>query len=153
MAPITVHCASPECDKTFAFSNNGPGRAYCSRACWQKHYFKLNPDQAEKKSRRSAAAYQGELAKRREYRYLRDHGITVDDYEMRLIHQRGRCAICGTDDPGSTRWHIDHCHGSSVRRGLLCMACNVVIGALRDSPSIMQSAISYLSKWNEAATR
>jgi hypothetical protein len=47
-----------------------------------------------------------------------------------LLWQRGRCAICSTGLPVTSRprsVHVDHDHGTGLIRGLLCHRCNVAL--------------------------
>lgn len=84
---------------------------------------------------------------------IRKHGITPEQYDVMLADQGGRCAICGTTEPGKgSRFAIDHdhscCPGSfscgSCVRGLLCNRCNMGIGLLQDNPKIIASALQYI---------
>jgi len=90
-----------------------------------------------------------------ERNYRASHGITLADYKEMLAAQDGRCAICGTDQPGGKhgkRFHIDHDHSccpkgkscEKCRRALLCANCNVGLGALGDDPDRLVAAASYL---------
>lgn len=90
-----------------------------------------------------------------ERNYQASHGITLADYEEMLAAQDGRCAICGTDEPGGKhgkRFHIDHDHSccpkgkscEKCRRALLCANCNVGLGAFSDDPDRLVAAASYL---------
>jgi hypothetical protein len=82
--------------------------------------------------------------------------MSVDDYEALLSDQGGRCAICGTDDPGRNRvsFCVDHDHAccpgnvscGKCIRGLLCDSCNRMLGTAKDNPKILLSAVSYLEK-------
>lgn len=76
------------------------------------------------------------------------YGLTVDAYEAILTAQDGKCAVCSTDQPGgrSARFHVDHDHATGKVRGLLCFRCNTVLGAMRDEPSLLTSAIAYLNR-------
>ena len=78
----------------------------------------------------------------------RNYGVEHGTYAQMLAEQDGKCAICGTDKPGSgaDRFAIDHCHSSKNVRGLLCHHCNRGLGYFRDSPSTLVRAINYLSK-------
>lgn len=74
------------------------------------------------------------------------YGLTVEDYENLLDKQKGRCAICSTDDPGG-RWKtfaVDHCHETKKIRGLLCLFCNTALGKFKDSSELLRRAADYL---------
>ena len=75
------------------------------------------------------------------------YGITLDDYDRMYINQSGRCAICGTDNPGrgKGRFSIDHCHDSDAVRGLLCDRCNLMLGHANDSIDTLLNAVKYLA--------
>lgn len=75
------------------------------------------------------------------------YGMTEDDYIVMLAAQDGLCAICKSSDPGhgNTFFCVDHNHDTGVVRGLLCKDCNTGIGMLKDSPTVLRSAIEYLS--------
>lgn len=74
------------------------------------------------------------------------YGIETADYELLLAQQGGRCAICGTDNPGKNKkfWSIDHDHETGQVRGLLCSSCNRGIGLLGDNVERLEAALSYL---------
>lgn len=72
-----------------------------------------------------------------------------------LERQGGVCAICGTDDPGTTKgWHLDHDHAccsvpprqscGECDRGALCHHCNLGLGGFKDSPEALLAACRYL---------
>jgi hypothetical protein len=84
---------------------------------------------------------------------LRRYGLTLQQVEIMLASQNGRCAICRTDAPGGQGWHVDHDHSccntrkkscGRCTRGLLCSRCNIAIGNLRDDPVIIQAALDYV---------
>lgn len=73
------------------------------------------------------------------------YGMTVEDYDLMLIQQGGRCAICFTDEPrGKGTFHVDHCHATSIVRGLLCSKCNILLGHADDNIERLEKAIAYL---------
>jgi hypothetical protein len=74
------------------------------------------------------------------------YGITPDEYEVLLAEQGGKCAICGTDDPGrgSEFFPVDHDHQTGERRGLLCHECNLGIAHFGDDPDRLLAAAAYL---------
>jgi hypothetical protein len=80
-------------------------------------------------------------------------GLSMTAYEAMLEKQGNCCAICGTDSPGGKgRWHVDHDHACCGRkracekciRGLLCAACNIGIGYMKDDPALLRKAADYL---------
>lgn len=75
------------------------------------------------------------------------YGVEHGSYDAMLAAQGGVCAICSTDKPGSrlNRFHIDHCHKSTVVRGLLCEHCNRGLGMFKDDPALLGRAITYLT--------
>jgi hypothetical protein len=78
------------------------------------------------------------------------YGITLDEYNVLLDSQNGKCAICGIDKPmGVGCFHVDHDHITNKVRGLLCQKCNMGIGALQDSPTILRKAAEYLESRNK----
>ena len=83
--------------------------------------------------------------------------MTLAEFDAKLARQGGRCAICGTNDPGGpgNTFHVDHdhrcCPGShscgKCVRGLLCFRCNNALGLFHDDRKILDSAIYYLQGW------
>jgi hypothetical protein len=74
--------------------------------------------------------------------YMRNYGITIEQYDQMYAQQRGNCAICGDH---YDVLHIDHRHGTDIKRGLLCADCNHALGLVYDSTAILQKMIHYLS--------
>jgi len=73
--------------------------------------------------------------------------ITVEEFDLLLAKQNGRCAICGSDKPGRPRdkyFGVDHDHRTGAVRALLCFFCNTSLGGFKDSVKILQKAIDYL---------
>ncbi len=81
-------------------------------------------------------------------RTLRKYGLTQEQYDQLLASQDGRCATCGTDEPGAKGWCIDHCHKGGHVRALLCSRCNVILGWVGENPAILRS----LADWIEQQT-
>ena len=80
----------------------------------------------------------------RHKRMLAKFGIGSEDYAFMLGEQGGVCAICKRANDDGKPLAVDHCHSTGKVRGLLCSNCNVGIGHLRDSPTIMKSASEYI---------
>jgi hypothetical protein len=84
--------------------------------------------------------------KHEQWRRLRKYGLTQDEYDELLQAQGGRCAACGTDDPGVKGWCIDHCHRSGKVRALLCMRCNTMAGLVDEDPAILRALAGWLER-------
>ncbi len=84
-------------------------------------------------------------------KWLKDSfNMTVDDYMAMYEKQNGQCAICGSDQNGSRKnFCIDHDHETGKVRGLLCHNCNVSVGLMKDSPSLLRQAAAYLEGFNQ----
>lgn len=101
------------------------------------------------------ANYERIIEQRRPRVRERKYGVTPETYDAMLADQVGRCAICGTDEPGgkNTCLSIDHDHATGVVRGLLCINCNHGIGALGDSVEGISKALEYLLRTFEVDQR
>jgi hypothetical protein len=96
---------------------------------------------------------------------LRAMGLMVEEFNSLIAAQDGRCAICGTTEPGGNPasngkggWHVDHSHtvgchpqkGSACdkcRRGLLCGSCNRGLGYFFDDPARLRAAAAYIESY------
>lgn len=103
---------------------------------WNR-WWKRNKSKKRQKARRAKAM--------RKWRLNKEYGMTESEWELLFQSQNRRCAICKTLQPeGKGRWCVDHDHSSGEVRGILCHNCNVGIGNLQDSTTILKSAIKYL---------
>lgn len=84
--------------------------------------------------------------KARQYKLLRDFGITDDNYAILLQRQNGTCAICKASTPGKNRNHfcVDHDHDTLQIRGLLCVSCNIGLGTFKDDTVLLERAAQYV---------
>jgi hypothetical protein len=74
----------------------------------------------------------------------RTYGLSLEEYDVMAAEQDNRCAICNTETKG--RLCVDHCHATGKVRGLLCVNCNIAIGAFRDSTINVAEALNYLTE-------
>jgi len=81
-------------------------------------------------------------ADQRDSNLIRKYGITAAEYDALKADQNGRCAIC----PETERLVVDHDHDTGRVRGLLCGACNKMLGFARDCPSNLLEGAKYLQK-------
>lgn len=82
------------------------------------------------------------------------HVWKADQRKQFLEAQGGVCAICGTDDPGSSYgWSLDHDHSccphhntqcGECARGVLCWRCNLFVGFIENEPELHALALNYL---------
>lgn len=74
------------------------------------------------------------------------YGITPEDYQIIFNKQKGKCGICKKQQSElRLPLCIDHCHNTTVIRGLLCISCNFGLGQFQDSVDNLTSAIEYLN--------
>lgn len=74
-------------------------------------------------------------------------GLTIAEYDAMLAAQGGGCAVCKTQTPGGMgRFPVDHDHVTGKIRGLLCNLCNVGLGHLKDSPTLLRQAADYIEQ-------
>jgi hypothetical protein len=109
---------------------------------YQREYKRKN---AEKLNARSRELYASRPKKRIETRLRKLRIEPTEELVEALLEHSGKCDICG--NPGDGRWGelaIDHCHEKNFVRGMLCSSCNRAIGLFKDSPSLLQTAITYL---------
>lgn len=70
--------------------------------------------------------------------------ITYEEYKDKYQQLDGKCEICLDQLPSLC---VDHNHDTGEIRGLLCTPCNLAIEHLKESPEIMNNAISYIKKY------
>lgn len=75
------------------------------------------------------------------------YDFSYEEYEALFDKQSGKCAICESKigNVRTSRLFVDHCHQTMKVRGLLCSSCNQGLGQFKDSPKLLQRAISYLT--------
>ncbi len=116
------------------FSKNGP---YFHSHC------KMCKNRAHKKR------YYENPEKERIYRFIHRYGITLKEVRAMYTTQNKLCPICGGKMKfGGNRnnsAHVDHDHKTQVVRGVICAACNRLLGAAKDNIWTLHKAIEYLS--------
>ena len=99
----------------------------------------------------------------RHYGLRRNYGLSYTEYAKMFAEQLGVCDICGkeetaivpgrkTDKTATTArdLSVDHDHETGAIRGLLCNACNHILGEAKDSATVLRSAADYLDKHSGA---
>jgi len=121
----------------------------CTRN-YNRAYYHGNPEKAHARVRgwrhQNAEAINERNRKRRPQIYFwvakHTYGITKKQLEELEKSQGGVCAICKKRP--ESRLHIDHDHETTAIRGLLCLKCNIALGAFLDDPDLVEEAARYL---------
>jgi Recombination endonuclease VII len=124
---------------TRAWSQRNKERVRANQQAWAER----NPGRMRELQRAWAVR---NAERRRDGWSRRQYGLSLADRDAMLAAQNDSCAICGTKSPGRRGWNVDHCHATGEVRGILCGACNVGIGQLRDDPAVLLSAYRYLMR-------
>jgi hypothetical protein len=69
------------------------------------------------------------------------YNITIEQYNQMLSAQQGKCAICFQPMIPPV---LDHDHATGKVRELLCILCNMGIGAFQENGDILRLAIRYI---------
>ena len=92
------------------------------------------------------------FANYRKHNLKKAYGLTVEQYDVLLESQGGKCAICRADNNGiavsgrQIHFAVDHDHNTGRVRGLLCTKCNHGLGEFRDNVERLHAAIQYLER-------
>lgn len=99
-----------------------------------RRYKEKNPERVKAKARRT------------NLRKL--YGLTLDQFDALVKRQLDRCIICEVAFVGmeSSKIHVDHCHRTGRVRGVLCSACNLLIGHAREDAHTLRRAVAYIEK-------
>ncbi len=112
------------------------------RTAYQKAYRKKNSDRLKSYDK---IRFEG---RRKRAHQVGRYSITPEEYEIKLIEQDYRCAICKTHQSElKTSLCVDHNHKTGENRGLLCDLCNRGIGMLQDNPEILDVAAAYIRRY------
>lgn len=78
------------------------------------------------------------------YRLKTQYGLSVEDFEKRLVAQDGKCLICQEPFTEDSPPVVDHDHKTGAIRGLLCNNHNFLLGLAGDDVDVLVRAIQYL---------
>ncbi len=122
------------------------GLDYDCKQCCKAYY-------AEKLKKNNKEYYSKNREFYRNQRFVRQFGISLDEYNELLRKQNNVCSICQCKeiriDKRTNRISelaVDHDHKTGRIRGLLCYKCNSVLGYANDDIQILKSATNYLLK-------
>lgn len=96
----------------------------------------------------------------RHYGLLRNYGMSMTEYAQKFAAQGGVCEICERSEsamipgrvPKESRTRVrdlsvDHDHKSGAIRGLLCNACNHMLGQSGDDPKFLRAGADYIERY------
>ena len=103
------------------------------------------------KRQRTAA---GLLVIDKRYRIRKTCDMTIDQEDWILNWSGGNCPICGVymekRGSGGSMANIDHDHATNKFRGLICGACNWMLGSAKDNEQTLLNAVEYLRRHKNA---
>jgi hypothetical protein len=126
---VKIRC--PRCDQEMSPANLAKHLPACEDRDELAHLFKEPVTTTQVKSFR---------------RNLEIYGLTASDFLNMFAAQGGVCAICRKPNHRRRRLAVDHCHASGRVRGLLCDACNNIIGMAGENPMVLRAAADYVEK-------
>jgi hypothetical protein len=100
---------------------------------YNRQYYAKN---REKLNARACAWGKQNRHRQRAYQLKYRYGLSPESWAALFAAQGQECAICKV---GSARWHTDHNHATGKVRGILCNACNMGIGLLKDDVTVLRA--------------
>lgn len=135
---FNVRTQCPRCSQSMSPANLSKHLPACANREALAHLFKESLTTKQMKSFR---------------RNLEIYGLTTADFVRHFAAQKGLCAICSKPNERRRRLAVDHCHTSGRVRGLLCDACNNMLGMAGENPTILRAAADYLARSNRLLCR
>lgn len=71
------------------------------------------------------------------------YGMSLHEWDQMLVAQDHKCAVCRRP---MERIDVDHDHQTGGVRGLVCHACNMLLGLSGDDPARLLAAADYLRR-------
>lgn len=127
-----------------------------ARACRDKKLEQYRAKQREyhhanKEKRNAQRRANADPRRSKDARLRKQYGITIEQYDAMLEVQGGVCAICGEPETsrnqhGVRGLAVDHCHTHGNVRSLLCAACNLAIGHMREDRAYAEKLLAYVER-------
>lgn len=155
--PTTTTKACPGCKETKSIGefhknkNRKDGHSQYCRPCANERVRRWQAENREEFRAQKRRAYQKRKHVERNGRIRRAYGMTPRQYQMLFAVQKGMCAICGRKE--SIALSVDHDHATGSIRGLLCRACNLMLGNSREDPNVLELGAMYLLKHTRAVPK
>lgn len=125
-------------------------RSNCKLCCKAQHqkWKQKDINNAREKWRKASVKYHSKP--NMDFRKkLSKYGLTEEQFRELEEEHKGLCGIC----LNKVELVIDHCHKTSMVRGLLCSTCNSGLGMFKDNPETMKAAIVYLEEKGRVGKR
>lgn len=84
----------------------------------------------------------------RKNRLKRLYNLSLEEFDILLKEQDGKCKGCSEELKDLGNRHVDHCHRTGQVRGILCRNCNLGLGLLKENVQTLLNLIGYI---NDAA--
>lgn len=104
----------------------------------QRQYV-MNPEKSLNRARKRRTVASKDVWKY--YQLKSCYGLSRTDYDTLVAGQGGKCAICLK----SKKLVVDHCHSTSLVRGLLCYRCNTLTGFIESEHQERERILKYLA--------
>ena len=150
--PVILVCKMEGCGRRAVYTTKLLCRSHYSLDCYRtsaKTRARVSASAKRNRGRINVAKrklYHSDVERARAYGRKtwakRQYGLTPDQHQKLIDEAGGKCWICQRE----RRLVIDHDHVTKRVRGLLCHRCNVAIGTLGDTPTMLFRAIEYLSR-------
>ena len=116
----------------------------CTACGETKALAEFHRDRSSKDGRRRRCKECRALPRERAKDRHRKTGTSKELFNALLIVQGSRCAIC--TGPVDNSAAADHCHDTKAPRGILCRACNLGMGLMKDDLGNLIRAVAYLHR-------
>lgn len=130
-----------------------PDRVHQAKGLCTRCYYQAHMERIKRRTKAYAKTPKGKLIQKiAGHNYYvknfkrRRYGISEEEFQRQVDHQRGLCALCGVKP--KRKLCVDHCHRTNRVRALLCNHCNLGIGMFSESIYRLQRAILYLSSYD-----
>lgn len=151
---LKTHCkyGHPFSGENLHIATNGRRVCQICNAANRRKWVSENREKANKQKTEWAAKNRHKVReyKSQQYPHInrrrleKSYGTTPEQVKQWIAEQGHVCKIC--KKPFSHHPNIDHDHKTQNVRGILCHRCNMALGLLRDDPSLMLAAASYIQK-------
>lgn len=100
-----------------------------------------NRESERKRGKRRWKGVEGKRALKNQI-YKRKFGITIEEFDLIVKKQRGRCRLCKR----KRRLCADHKPGTKRLRGAICWPCNTLLGHVEATPGLLIKMFKYVTR-------